>query len=159
MNRTGISPGLAGERVVAMVIVLTSALFLSMTFGDVSTFAGQSAGRGPYFFPRIVLIGLLLAECSLLWSVFVRGEDEERRPVGRKFVWLVLATAGYCALIPWAGFLISSIFYGFVVPLFLGRRDVFLLAVVSLIYSVALWMLFERVFLIILPTSPFDIGF
>ncbi|GHF46221.1 tripartite tricarboxylate transporter TctB family protein [Seohaeicola zhoushanensis] len=159
MSRAGIIPGSTGERVVALVIVLTTALFLSLTFGEVSAFARQSAGRGPYFFPRIVLIGLVLAECFLLWSAFARGENEERRPVTWKFAGLVLATAGYCALIPWAGFLIASALYGLAVPLLLGRRDVILLAVVSLVYSVALWMLFERVFLIILPASPFDIGF
>lgn len=159
MQQRGVTPGLTGERVVALVIVLTTALFLSMTFGEVSAFARQSAGRGPYFFPRIVLIALVFAECFLLWSVFARGETAEARPVGWKFAGLVLATAAYCALIPWAGFLISSVLYGLAVPILLGRRDVLLLAVVSLVYSVALWMLFERVFLIILPASPFDIGF
>ena len=159
MQQPGFRPGPAGERLVALAIVLLTGLFLSMTFGEVSAFARQSAGRGPFFFPRIVLIALLVAECFLLWSAFSPPGEDERRPVSWKFALLILATAAYCALIPVAGFLISSAVYGFAVPVLLGRRDVILLAVVSLVYSIALWLLFERVFLIILPASPFDIGF
>ncbi|MDD9720677.1 tripartite tricarboxylate transporter TctB family protein [Sulfitobacter sp. PR48] len=148
------------DRVVALCIVAVTAVFLMLTFGEVSAFARNSAGRGPYFFPRLVLIFLLIAESFLLANVFSpRGAVQNSpRPTWR-VAWLVLATAAYCALIQLAGFLIASILFGIAVPLLLGRRTWITIMAVALVYSIAVWLLFERVFLIILPASPFDIGF
>ncbi len=159
MQKSNAYVGLLGERIVAVVIVVTTGFFLSKTFGEVSAFASQSAGRGPFFFPRIVLTGLLFAECFLLWTVFNPAGLEEKRKPNWKLAFLVLATGLYCAFIPMLGFLISSALFAFAVPLLLGRRDLIMIAIVSIIYSISLWLLFERVFLIILPDSPFDVGF
>lgn len=148
------------DRAVALVIVSVTAVFFVLTFGEVSAFARASAGRGPYFFPRVVLILLLIVETVLLFSVFSpRHPMVSRRLPSLRMGLLIAATAAYCALIPLAGFLISSVIFGIFVPLLLGRRDYGVIIAVALVYSTAVWWLFERVFLIILPASPFDIGF
>lgn len=148
------------DRAVALIIVSVTAVFFVLTFGEVSAFARASAGRGPYFFPRVVLVLLLIVETVLLFSVFApRHPDVGRRLPNRRMALLMAATAAYCALIPLAGFLIASVIFGIFVPLLLGRRDYAVIVPVAVAYSVAVWWLFERVFLIILPASPFDIGF
>ncbi|MBY8975946.1 tripartite tricarboxylate transporter TctB family protein [Rhodobacteraceae bacterium NNCM2] len=147
------------DRVVALVIVTLTGLFLYLTFGEVSAFAQASAGRGPFFFPRIVLIAMLIAEVFLLRNVFSDAGGGSLREPTLKLLGLVVATGAYCALIPELGFLLSSIAFGFTVPVMLGRRDYLLIGAIAVVYSVAVWALFERVFLIILPLSPFDIGF
>jgi hypothetical protein len=80
------------------------------------------------------------------------------KPMNRMLL-LIVATGIYCGLIGLLGFLIASVLFAFAVPLLLGRRDFLLLVTIALIYGVAVWLLFEKLFQIILPASPWPIGF
>lgn len=134
-------------------------IFVAATFGKTSAFAQASSGRGPFFFPRIVM-ALLLVLTPFLFMGLRSGTRAlpPARPLTRMLS-LMLATAIYCYFIGILGFLISSVLFAIIVPVLLGRRDVGLLAPIALAYGAAVWLLFERVFLIILPASPWPLGF
>lgn len=142
------------EMAVIGALALVVLVFFIQTFEEISVFARASQGRGPFFFPRFVL-GLLAVLLVLLAGLLpgARRRSPELpalRPALR-MASLIGATGLYCAAMPVAGFLWSSIVFAIVVPVILGRRDMLLLGVVAASYSVAVWLLFERVFLILLP--------
>ncbi len=147
------------ELALTLAILGVTVVFLAATFGKTSAFAQASSGRGPFFFPRIV-IALLLLLMPFLFVGLRRAAHPlpPARPLVRMLA-LMLATAIYCALIGVIGFLIASVEFAFALPVLLGRRDLGLLAVIALAYGVLVWLLFEKVFLIILPASPWPLGF
>jgi putative tricarboxylic transport membrane protein len=151
--------GLRTEVAVAILIAAALAVFIAATFGKTSAFAQASSGRGPFFFPGIVL-GIMAALLPLV-LVGLRNRVTalpERRPMLRMLS-VMLATGLYCGLIEVLGFLIASLLFAAFVPLLLGRRDFLTIAIVAVTYAIAVWMLFEKVFLIILPASPLGLGF
>lgn len=147
------------ELAVTLAILGVILTFLAATFGKTSAFAQASSGRGPFFFPRIV-IALLLLLTPVLFLGLRHGAPAlpTARPLTRMLC-LMGATALYCLLIGVLGFLISSVLFAVAVPVLLGRRDLGLLALLALAYGTAVWLLFEKVFLIILPASPWPLGF
>lgn len=151
--------GFWAEIAIAIAITAGLVVFLAATFGETSAFAQASSGRGPFFFPRFVLGAMFLAVPFLFLGA--RHNVRALPPAGplARMGLLILATAGYCALIGVLGFLIASVLFAVLVPLLLGRRDPVTIVLVAVVYSAAVWALFEKVFLIILPASPWDIGF
>ncbi|WP_174802922.1 tripartite tricarboxylate transporter TctB family protein [Martelella limonii] len=142
------------EAAVIGALVLVVLVFFIQTFEEISAFAKASQGRGPFFFPRFVLgiMAVLLALLIALLPGARHGGSElpALRPSLRMLA-LMAATAVYCALMPVIGFLWSSMIFALAVPFILGRRDFLLLGAVAVGYSLAVWFLFERVFLILLP--------
>ncbi|WP_180899869.1 tripartite tricarboxylate transporter TctB family protein [Martelella soudanensis] len=142
------------EAAVIGALALVVLVFFIQTFEEISAFARASQGRGPFFFPRFVLgvMAVLLALLMfLLPGVRHRGTELPALRPSLRMLALMAATAGYCAAMPVIGFLASSIVFAIAVPAILGRRDILLLAAVAASYSLAVWFLFERVFLILLP--------
>ena len=147
------------EIMIVALLVAALALFLAASFGKTSAFAQASSGRGPYFFPRIVLGGMAILIPVLLVGIRQRAALlPERAPLVR-MIFVILATAAYCAAIGVIGFLLASVLFGGLVPVLLGQRGYLMLAAIALSYAVAVWLLFEKIFLIILPASPFGLGF
>ncbi|AQZ53930.1 tripartite tricarboxylate transporter TctB family protein [Martelella mediterranea] len=142
------------EAAVIGALALLVLVFFIQTFEEISAFARASQGRGPFFFPRFVLgvMALLIALLILLLpGARHRGSELPALKPALRMLALMAATAGYCAAMPVIGFLSSSIVFAIVVPAILGRRDILVLAAVAVSYSLAVWFLFERVFLILLP--------
>nr|WP_272213796.1 tripartite tricarboxylate transporter TctB family protein [Marinicella sp. W31]MDC2879748.1 tripartite tricarboxylate transporter TctB family protein [Marinicella sp. W31] len=141
----------AAEAAVIAALFLLVVVFTIQTFEEISAFARASQGKGPFFFPRFVLAAMALLLLLLLPGLR-RGSRAlpPLAPAG-KMLALMAATATYCALMPFIGFLAASVLFAIAVPLVLGRRDTILLVAVAISYSLAVWFLFERVFLILLP--------
>ncbi|MCC5968872.1 MAG: tripartite tricarboxylate transporter TctB family protein [Pararhodobacter sp.] len=127
--------------------------FVWASFAEVSAFARSGHGRGPYFFPRLVLgVMALLLPFLVLRLVRSTRTLPERAPMIRLGAVIAL-TALYIAGLERIGFVASSIVYALAIPLLLGRRDLWLLVPVAVVYALVVWLLFERAFLIILPAG------
>lgn len=127
--------------------------FFWASFAEVSAFARSTHGRGPYFFPRLVLgVMALLMPFLVLRLVRSTRALPERGPLIRLGAVIAL-TALYIAALERIGFVAASIAYGLAIPVLLGRRDLWLLVPVAVIYALVVWLLFERAFLIILPAG------
>lgn len=140
--------------IVGGVTLLVTAFLFYHTFDPAYDVSILTAGRGPVFFPRI-LLGLMFV---LSVVVMVEGRLEAPRPVsGHQFL-LVGATLAVTGLYIWgitaAGFLISTVAYVFVLPWLLGYRKALAIVLLAALYPVSVWYLFEKVFKIILPSSP-----
>ena len=149
-------------------LALGTALFLFWhTFDPAYDTAFAAAGRGPVFYPRILLaIIIALATAIVLQSLFQapRGEASTAPDrVGWRALPALLAaialTAGYVMAFSAAGYLLSTIVYALLLPLVFGYRNPLAIGAFALSYAVATWYLFEKVFLIILPKSPWFAAF
>ena len=131
-------------------LVLVASFFWA-SFAEVSAFARSGHGRGPFFFPRLVL-GVMALLLPFLVLGLVRGSRRmpERAPL-IKLGAVIALTALYIAALERVGFVAASIAYALAIPVLLGRRDLWLLVPVAVIYALVVWLLFERAFLILLP--------
>ena len=154
-------------------LALGTALFLFWhTFDPAYDTAFAAAGRGPVFYPRILLAIIIgLAAAIALQSLFrVPGAQKPSQPADaapEKAGWRALPallaaialTAGYVMAFSAAGYLLSTIVYALLLPLVFGYRNPLAIGAFALSYAVATWYLFEKVFLIILPKSPWFAAF
>lgn len=146
---------LSWPSVVGTVILAITVYLFYHTFDEVYQTSILTAGRGPVFFPRIILGGMLL------FSVVVILEGVNEEPAAglapkslALIVSVILLTGIYIYSIGAAGFLISTIVFTFLLPLLLGYRNLLICGAIAIIYPFVVWYVFEKVFLIILPTSP-----
>ncbi len=146
--------GASWASVIGGLIFLTTAFLIHHTFADAYQTSILTAGRGPVFFPRILLAAM--AGLSLL--VFIEGlRERTARPVPREILAATVAivlTGGYILSISAAGFLIPTVIFTFLMPFVLGYRNLLVVLSIAIIYPLAIWYIFEKVFLIILPSSP-----
>ena len=140
--------------VIGGLILLTTVFLIWHTFDDVYRTSILTAGRGPVFFPRIVLGAM--AVFSLI--VIVEGLGETSDPMRlNAFAAVGLAvalTGAYIFSIDWAGFVIPTLLFTTLLPFILGYRKWKTVLTISVIYTLSVWYVFEKVFLIILPSSP-----
>lgn len=147
--------GPAWATLVGGVLLATSIFFWIETFDEAYDVSAVSAGRGPMFYPRI----LLAAWTLLALVVTLRGLREP--PIGPvrwrpslTVAGAMAVTALYVVGILHAGFLIATAALAFVLPLVLGYRNLIVLILFASLFPVVTWWLFDKVFKIILPTSP-----
>jgi|SRR5690625_214338 len=143
-----------GPVVLALLFLLTSVIMLISSFADPSHTGRIRHDIGPNIYPRILLV--LMALLSVV--VIIQEFKLPSKPVSYKG-WLrvfsmVVITTLYIAAIPAIGFVLATIPYLILVPLLAGYRRYGVIISVSLIYTVGVWLLFERVLFIILPQSP-----
>ncbi len=140
--------------VVGGLILLITAFLFYHTFDPSYQTTIMAAGRGPVFFPRIVLAAMLV------FSLIVIVESRRQIPTAPspKTAFIVLAviavTGAYIYAITVAGFLIPSIVFNAALPWLLGYRKWRISLLIAAIYPFAVWYIFEKIFLIILPSSP-----
>jgi putative tricarboxylic transport membrane protein len=146
--------GASWASVIGGLIFLTTAFLFHHTFADAYQTSILTAGRGPVFFPRIILAAM--AVLSLMVTIEgLREKGFEFRP--REILVAgaaIMLTGGYIFSISAAGFLIPTAIFTFLMPFVLGYRSVPMALILALIYPPAVWYIFEKVFLIILPSSP-----
>lgn len=118
-----------------------------------------TAGRGPIFFPRIVL-GMMFLFCLItLFESGIKSRSVDNLKGGAGMApWVLLpaiaVTGGYILSINWAGFVIPTMIFTFLLPLILGYRNWLITVIISISYTIFVWYIFEKIFLIILPSSP-----
>ena len=107
-----------------------------------------------YFFPRILLVAMGIFSVGVILEGF---KEKLNRISGRQFLIVVatlVLTGAYIYGITSAGFLISTIVYVFVLPWLLGYRNGKVIAIIAALYPVIAWYVFDKFFMIILPSSP-----
>lgn len=133
--------------VIGGLILLTTVFLIWHTFDDVYQTSILTAGRGPVFFPRIVLGAM--AVFSLI--VIVEGLGETSDPMRlNAFAAVGLAvalTGAYIFSISWAGFVIPTLLFTTLLPFILGYRKWKTVLTISVIYTLSVWYVFEKVFL------------
>ena len=140
--------------VVGLLILLATAYLFFHTFDEVYQTSILTAGRGPVFFPRIILGAMALFSLIVIFEGL--GAENDRLGLNALLVVLaaIVVTGGYIFSITWAGFVLPTMLFTFLLPFILGYRNWLIGLMVALIYTVAVWYIFEMVFLIILPSSP-----
>ena len=125
--------------------------FFWASFAEVSAFARSGHGRGPYFCPRLVL-GVMALLLPFLVLGLVRGS--RRMPARAPLIKLgagFALPARYIDARERGGVVGARSASERAIPVLLGRRDLWLLVPVAVIYALVVWLLFERAFLILLP--------
>ena len=140
--------------VIGCVALLLTAFLYHHTFDEASAVSAVTAGRGPVFFPRIVLGAMLVLSLAVIYE----GSKDALAPVAPRQLLLVGAALGltglYIAAIMTAGFLIATTVFVFALPWLLGYRNLTVIGIMTAVYPVAVWYVFERLFKIVLPSSP-----
>lgn len=134
-----------------------------LTFGVIYTIAAWNLPRalvgnpfGPVYFPfglglLVTIIGFLM----LLQSLKMRHEERAPLKLG-KSAFQILSTLALCVVYALMfnrlGFLFSSfVFLSVLLILLNGPRKWLMSLTISILYTVGIWYLFEKVFLINLP--------
>ena len=145
---------LSWTTVIGLTTLLLTIFLFYHTFDDIYKISIVTAGRGPVFFPQILLSAMLL----LSIGVIIEGFKEKFNPITGRQLLLVLATLGltglYIYAITAAGFLISTLVFVFILPWLLGYRNWKAIFIITIFYPVTIWYVFEKFFMIILPSSP-----
>ncbi|NIA71426.1 tripartite tricarboxylate transporter TctB family protein [Pelagibius litoralis] len=154
-----------GTSLVACVTLAASTFMLWHTFDPAYDTAFASAGRGPVFFPRILLVIMLMLSAAVLAQSVTRPrvpETETAALAWRALLSVLLAavaTGLYLYLIYVIGYLLASIAFSFVLPVVFGYRRWVVTATFAAVYATATWYVFEMIFRIVLPKSPWFIYF
>jgi hypothetical protein len=163
MSDNAHGPGRAGpsQRAVEVGVAIGIAIFALIVIGG-SIQAGIGWGvEGPKagFFPFYV--GLAILGASIVNLLNVRAEASEKKIFAdwnqlRQVQAVVLPTAVYVAIVPWAGIYVSS---ALLIALFMKRLGNYgwgLIAAVSIGVPLLTFVVFERWFLVPLPKGPIE---
>lgn len=149
-----------GSTLVATATLAATLFLLWHTFDPIYDSSFASAGRGPVFFPRILLV------LMILFSLGAIGQSL-RQPGDTGFRWRHLwsvglaaaATGGYLYVIYVLGYLLATAAFSFTLPLVFGYRRWAVVTAFAGLYATATWYVFEVVFRIVLPKSPWFVYF
>lgn len=113
---------------------------------------------GPSFFPFVVItIVGLLSVALLAKGLAARMTTDEPATASsgtRSPILMLGAFAVFLAVMPWAGFLMSSVVFFAVLMLLYGSRSPAKIVLWSLALPTALYLVFTEIFQVILPAGP-----
>ena len=143
--------GVVGATVVFAIIVIIGSLQVGLGWGA----EGPKAGFFPFY------VGLLILISSAVNLIRIFAEPSDRRLFAdwgqlAKVMSVLVPTAIYVALIPWIGIYVASIVLIAFFMKWLGRYDWPLVAAVSLGVPLAVFLIFEKWFLLPLPKGPIE---
>jgi len=143
--------GVVGATVVFAIIVIIGSLQVGIGWGA----EGPKAGFFPFY------VGLLILISSAVNLIRIFAEPSDRRLFAdwgqlAKVMSVLVPTAIYVALIPWIGIYVASIVLIAFFMKWLGRYDWPLVAAVSLGVPLAVFLIFEKWFLLPLPKGPIE---
>jgi putative tricarboxylic transport membrane protein len=140
--------------VIGGLILLSTGFLFWHTFDEVYQTSILTAGRGPVFFPRIVLGAMGLFSLIVIYEGLTEGSEAISAQALLVLGVVVALTGAYIFTINWAGFVIPTLIFTSLLPFALGYTKWKTVLTISVIYSFGVWYIFEKVFLIILPSSP-----
>ena len=151
--REGTSNILSGSIIIfigiAMLLETTKTQYAGM---------GEGIGTGPAFFPRI-LMGAFIVTGMLTILNGIRQKGDFLPSINRRKVFIfILITSVLFFSVSHLGFLFSAFPFLMIAMWVMGFRKKILIAFISLVFSLCSWYLFNFVFEIILPTSPWFIN-
>ena len=115
---------------------------------------------GPSFFPWIITALLATLSVSLLIKGLVGGGGTDLLTQNGRPMRMTLAFLGvffvYALVLPWAGFILASIPFFFVMMILFGQRSIPWLAGVSIGVPIVLVLIFQYVFEVQLPEGVLE---
>lgn len=143
------------DRLIGLGLLIGSALVYWRTYA----FARQNMGMGPQVFPR--LLALLLAIFCVILILFPKKDktlktqsapDSEKAKSARiKTVVTFIALAGYAALMPVVGYVLSTILYLVFMTFYLGERNPLRMAIWGIGVAMAVFLIFDKLLNVPLP--------
>jgi len=139
------------DAVIGLGLLVFAALYFQQSFAINRGFASDLLG--PTFFPR--LLAAVLALLALALVARAAGNRSERAPLPPArvgvFLGVVILTAAYALLLPWAGFLLATpVLVGVVIAL-MGLREWRPLLGTAIGVTVVLYLVFARFLHVLLP--------
>jgi putative tricarboxylic transport membrane protein len=154
MGRDVLKGKLSVTTVTAAGSLLATLFLIWHTFDPVYQTSFMTAGRGPVFYPRIILWAMLLFSVIVLWEDHGKAEKLEVRGTYGWTISALVATGLYTLAITRIGFVFSTVIFMVLLPWFMGYRRILVILVLAVVYTLTVWYVFEEIFLIILPSSP-----
>ncbi len=122
-------------------------------------FGKKPSGLDPDFFPRMVAVFFVITGGWLLWRARVLVEENRIRSLDREAITNVLVTiAGFlilAAVMPWLGFVLSSIILLAVLSTYYGNRSVIAGAAISIGVPLGFYNILRVLLQVVLPQNPF----
>jgi putative tricarboxylic transport membrane protein len=143
--------GVAGATTVFAIIVIIGSLQVGIGWGA----EGPKAGFFPFYIGVLILISSAVNFIRIVTETSDRGLFAEWGQLA-KVMSVLVPTAIYVALIPWIGIYVASILLIAFFMKWLGRYGWPLVAAVSLGVPLAVFLIFERWFLLPLPKGPIE---
>lgn len=140
-------------------LALVALFLIHHTFADIYQRSYQAAGRGPVFFPRILLGIMLVLSLAVMINARKEAALQVSWGVAVRMILVLTATGGYVLAVSQAGFLLASIGFALILPPLLGYRRLLPILGVAALYPLCIWYLFDRVVRIPLPSSPWFVWF
>ena len=113
-------------------------------------------GIGPAGFPKFIAVLLALLGAVMTVSALRHGVPKPQFKLEKKPTMLFLAAVALCVLyvilVPTVDFMLLTPFLMFGMMLLFGNRNYVMCAIVSVVTTVLVWLLFTKVFMIFLPT-------
>ena len=146
----GVELGVAVAMIAFGALIIYGSLKVGIGWGD----EGPKSG----FFPFYLGVAIIVASLANLATAF--AQDPHKVFANWSQLWQVLAvvipTAVYVGVIPWTGIYVASLVLIAVFMMRLGRYGVGMSAAVSIGTVVAIYLMFEKWFLVPLPKGPIE---
>jgi len=143
-----------GSLVVTLAFLALALLLLAESYSEDYHLSRASTAMGPAFFPRIVLFLILGLGVLVIAQTIRQGKEMADTSGMARVLGLAALTVIYGIAMDWIGFVFASIPYVIATAVLLGYRRWQWVVPVSVLYAFAVWFLFQKVLLIILPASP-----
>ena len=114
-----------------------------------------SDGVNSGYWPKVASIGLMICSAGIFCSKTAKDEPSMTKAELKRAGVYLLTLIGYVLLVWLVGFIPSTLVFSFVSVILLapkeGRPPLWKCAVFAAVFTVVLWALFDRVFLLLLP--------
>ena len=146
----GIELGVALTMIAFGALIIIGSLKVGIGWGD----EGPKSGFFPFYL-GVVIIG---ASIGNLVTAFAQDPHKVFADWSQllQVLSVVIPTAVYVAVIPWAGIYLSSLLLIAVFMMWLGRYSIGMSTAVSVGVTVATYLMFEKWFLVPLPKGPIE---
>lgn len=138
-----------------LLLLAVAAVYFQQSFLIVRGFATDRLG--PAFFPRLLAGALTLLALALVARAVGGRSDSSPPPSARAglLAAILVLLVAYALAMPRVGFLVATPAFFAAVLAALGVREVFPVAVVAVVLTVALYVVFGRLLGVLLPPGPF----
>jgi hypothetical protein len=149
-SHRGVELGVAIAMIAFGALIIIGSLKVGIGWGD----EGPKSG----FFPFYLGVVIIAASIGNLVTAFAQDAHKVFADWSQllQVLSVVIPTAIYVAVIPWAGIYLSSVLLIALFMMWFGRYGVAMSAAVSIGVTVATYLMFEKWFLVPLPKGPIE---
>ncbi|MCM3141163.1 tripartite tricarboxylate transporter TctB family protein [Brevibacillus sp. MER 51] len=149
------------DRIGSLFFALVGALFIAESQNISSSAYGSQVG--PNMFPFGLGIIVILLSLRLLWETYKKGvaasSSESQSPLRyKRFLLILAATVLYVLLLEKLGYVISSFAFLMFAFTMMGSKSVLKSGIVSLLFSVAVYVIYVHLLKGTLPGLPAWLG-